>query len=176
MINIENYQPEPSSEKLKNSTYKPEPNSTLRNNTIKTLGKEQVQEQEQEQEIEDFSKYEKALNKDNPSDITLNINDFLEEQEQFIKIASTSSFPYQNIDNEENEYAIERKLKYPINNPDCPTYLRYMNILKNEYSNYSNNNLFHLYNFCKVHNTRIRRKDLLKIATVDGKFNYGIDF
>lgn len=81
---------------------------------------------------DDLSKTEKPLNKDNPSDITLNINDFLEEQEESIKNTSTDTLK---LNNTENKYEKERKLKYPLNDPNCPLYLRYMNILKHDYTN-----------------------------------------
>jgi len=137
-----------------------------------------IQQQLKEQE-EDLLKLEKPLNKDNPSDITLNINDFLEEQEA---LRNFSSYSLQI--RKENEYTLERRLKYPINDSKCPLYLRYMNIIKNDYRNYSNDDLLNLYDSLKKNNNRsnnnnnnrIKRKDLLKILTVDGKFNYGIDF
>jgi len=126
------------------------------------------------EEIEnELSKDEKTLNKDNPSNITLNINDFLEEQEVSVKKSSDDTIK---IDNSVDTYEKEMKLKYPINDPDCPLYLRYMNILKHDYTNYSNSDIFDLYKYSHNNNVKIRRKDLLKIATVDGKFNYGIDF
>jgi len=102
MMNVEHYSPE-----------------------ISRIIHQQLKEQE-----EDLLKLEKPLNKDNPSDITLNINDFLEEQESLRNFSS-----YSLKFHKENEYTLERRLKYPINDSNCPLYLRYMNIIKNDYRN-----------------------------------------
>ncbi|OUM69388.1 hypothetical protein PIROE2DRAFT_2690 [Piromyces sp. E2] len=80
-------------------------------------------------------KLEKPLNKDNPSDITLNINDFLEEQEGYKTFKSFSSYTLQYRNNSGNVYLKERRLRYPINDPKCPLYLRYMNVLRHDYKN-----------------------------------------
>jgi len=148
--------------------YTPEINQITQNQQLK------------KKEEDDLLKVEKPLNKDNPSDITLNINDFLEEQEA---LRNFSSYSLQF--NKDNDYTLQRRLNYPINDTKCPLYLRYMNLIKFDYKNYSNDDLLNLYDSQKKNNNnkntnnnnnRIKRKDLLKIATIDGKFNYGIDF
>ncbi|ORX46893.1 hypothetical protein BCR36DRAFT_331129 [Piromyces finnis] len=122
-------------------------------------------------------KIEKPLNKDNPSDITLNINDFLEEQEGYRSFKSFSSYTLQYRNNSGNIYSKERKSRYPVNDSKCPLYLRFMNILRHDYNNYYNSALIDLYDSHKNNSSnRIKKKDLLKIATVDGKINCGIDF
>jgi len=101
-------------------------NCANNSNTIRTLKNVETNEE--------LLNKGRQLIKDNPSDITLNINDFLEQQEEFLRSYSLNTLRYNTL---ENKFARERKLKYPINNPNCPLYIRYMNILKHDYSNVS---------------------------------------
>jgi len=125
MINTENYVN--SSDNLKLGLIDNIENYANNSNTIKTIKDKDV-----EMTNEEILKEGRQLI-DNPSDITLNINDFLEQQEEHLKIFN-SNIPKNNNETEDN-LELERKLKYPINSPNCPVYLRYMNILKNDYSN-----------------------------------------
>ena len=81
-------------------------------------------------------KLQKPLNKDNPSDITLNINDYVDEQDGYKTFKSfSSSYTLQYRNSSGNAYSNEIRSRYPLNDSKCPLYLRFMNILKHNYKN-----------------------------------------